>query len=95
MRKVPLSVVQAREISHVPLNSANPSVKNTPKYDRIETQESIESNIPPKEKLIKKLTHHIKESFKRTGECPSTTVEFYRVGKILGKGAFGKVNLAQ
>jgi len=30
-----------------------------------------------------------------TGECPATTVDFYRVGKILGKGAFGKVNLAQ
>jgi len=82
-------------VSNVPLNSVNQSLKNTPKYDRIETQESIESNIPPKEKIIKKLTHHIKDSFKRTGECPSTTVEFYRVGKILGKGAFGKVNLAQ
>jgi len=25
---------------------------------------------------------------------PQTTVEFYRVGPVLGKGAFGKVNLA-
>ena len=30
----------------------------------------------------------------KTGSCPSTTAEFYRIGKILGKGAFGKVNLA-
>jgi serine/threonine protein kinase len=26
--------------------------------------------------------------------APQTTVEFYRVGQVLGKGAFGKVNLA-
>ena len=30
----------------------------------------------------------------KTGEAPVTTTEFYWIGKILGKGAFGKVNLA-
>ena len=33
-------------------------------------------------------------SFKKTQKPPHTTVEFYRIGKMLGKGAFGKVNLA-
>ena len=37
---------------------------------------------------------HIRLSFKQTGLAPSTTVDFYRIGKVLGKGAFGKVNLA-
>ena len=36
----------------------------------------------------------IKENFKRLGEPPITSMDFYRVGKILGRGAFGKVNLA-
>jgi 5'-AMP-activated protein kinase, catalytic alpha subunit len=37
---------------------------------------------------------HIKLSFKQTKVAPNTTVDFYRIGKVLGKGAFGKVNLA-
>jgi hypothetical protein len=44
--------------------------------------------------MHQKLIHHIKESFSKNGECPATTVEFYRIGKVLGKGAFGKVNIA-
>ena len=33
-------------------------------------------------------------SFAKFKEAPSTTSEFYRIGRVLGKGAFGKVNLA-
>jgi hypothetical protein len=40
------------------------------------------------------LIHHIKNSYAKDGVCPETTVDFYKVGKILGKGAFGKVNLS-
>ena len=29
----------------------------------------------------------------KSGEAPPTTTEFYRIGRLLGKGAFGKVNL--
>lgn len=36
----------------------------------------------------------IKEEFKKFGEAPITHIDFYRVGKMLGRGAFGKVNLA-
>jgi serine/threonine protein kinase len=33
------------------------------------------------------------QSFKKTGDAPVTTPESYRAGKMLGRGAFGKVNL--
>lgn len=36
----------------------------------------------------------IKSAFEQTGLPPTTLTTFYRVGKILGRGAFGKVNLA-
>ena len=36
----------------------------------------------------------IKQAFDK-GEEPKTQVDYYRVGKVLGKGAFGKVNLAK
>ena len=63
---------------------------------RIETQDSAVSdpNWSPRTRGIQKLIKHIKLSFKQTGGPPATTVDFYRIGKVLGKGAFGKVNLA-
>ena len=36
----------------------------------------------------------IKISFKRDEVPPSTTIQFYKIGRLLGRGAFGKVNLA-
>ena len=44
---------------------------------------------------VQKIKDMIKEAFKN-GEEPviRTTPQFYRIGKMLGKGAFGRVNLA-
>jgi len=39
------------------------------------------------------LSAKIKEAFKKTGDAPKTSTEHYRAGKMLGRGAFGKVNL--
>lgn len=36
----------------------------------------------------------INENFLNFQEPPQTTLDFYRIGKMLGRGAFGKVNLA-
>ncbi len=64
--------------------------------DRIQTVESIANDrtLTPNSKQKKKLANHIKLTFMKTGQAPDTTTEFYWIGKILGKGAFGKVNLA-
>ena len=40
------------------------------------------------------IKRQIKMTFKRNLCAPTTTEFFYRIGRILGKGAFGKVNLA-
>jgi len=36
----------------------------------------------------------IRIHFKQFKYSPETTSEFYRIGRVLGKGAFGKVNFA-
>jgi serine/threonine protein kinase len=79
--------------SNVPLNTA----LNT--EEGVERQETIEScisdpNMSPLSKDLLRLTKLITISFKKIGKPPQTNVECYRIGKILGKGAFGKVNLA-
>ena len=35
----------------------------------------------------------IKECFDEFGKAPKTRIELYKIGKMLGKGAFGRVNL--
>lgn len=46
-----------------------------------------------KTREVAKIKHKIKSSFDSIGKAPQTTQNYYRYGKILGKGAFGKVNL--
>jgi len=36
----------------------------------------------------------IEESFAKSSDAPESELPFYRIGKMLGRGAFGKVNLA-
>lgn len=43
---------------------------------------------------LQKLMKMIRLHFKQFTQPPPTTSEFYRIGRVLGKGAFGKVNFA-
>ena len=54
--------------------------------------DEAEESARSKEKNI--IVRKIKSSFAEESAPPSTTVDFYKIGKVLGKGAFGKVNLA-
>lgn len=64
--------------------------------ERIETQDSAVSdpNLTPRTKIVNKIQKKIKISFIQTGNAPETQTENYKIGKVMGKGAFGKVNLA-
>jgi hypothetical protein len=56
-------------------------------------EEEIKKQSPRKQEIweIKK---DIKVSFKRDSKPPLTKFEYYKFGRILGRGSFGKVNLA-
>ena len=59
------------------------------------SEQSIDENfLTPRSRQIRNIIKAIKLSFRYEKKAPETNIEFYRVGKILGRGAFGKVNLA-
>lgn len=39
------------------------------------------------------ISRAVRECFAQLGEAPDTNTDFYRAGKMLGRGAFGKVCL--
>lgn len=53
----------------------------------------VTSEFSPRMQEKRTLVKMIKAAFSKN-ERPVTTAEFYRIGKMLGKGAFGRVNLA-
>ena len=69
-----------------------------PVEERIETQESAASDpsLTPRSRMNFKINKKIKLAFSKTTQNPTftTQTDFYKIGKVMGKGAFGKVNLA-
>lgn len=51
------------------------------------------AKFSPRTREMALISTAVKESFREDGEAPVTTTDFYRAGKMLGKGAFGKVSL--
>lgn len=64
-----------------------------PEFSSSEEDVNFE-NLTPRSNEIYQVTKEIKRSFKENDTPPKTKITFYRVSKIIGSGAFGKVNLA-
>ena len=54
-------------------------------------RETIKKNIYMDDSL--KLTNYIKDFYRNNNEYPDTNIDFYKYGRLIGQGAFGKVNL--
>ena len=52
-----------------------------------------ERKVSPRTKEMFKVVQTIRKNFQTKGDAPKTTCEYYRAGKMLGRGAFGKVSL--
>lgn len=85
------------------LNSQMKEIKKQRLYDVQDIQKELEEltededeikQHSPKAQAIWEVKRHIKVGFKRYMCPPVTTLNFYKIGRVLGKGAFGKVNLA-
>jgi serine/threonine protein kinase len=74
-------------------NEANKKEKMTTEYiiDKIES--SNYEKLSPRSKEVYMIVHLIKNCFHKYNKAPKTQLELYKIGKMLGKGAFGKVNL--
>lgn len=65
-------------------------IKEKPKKEKIKSDDEESKDLGVHSS---KIVGVIKSAFMKN-TTPTTTVDFYRAGKILGKGAFGKVSLA-
>ena len=52
------------------------------------------SKLSPRSQEIGYVMQKLFKAFSETNKPPITDITFYRIGKMLGRGAFGKVNLA-
>jgi 5'-AMP-activated protein kinase catalytic alpha subunit len=53
----------------------------------------VDPNLSPRTKEMVDISTIIRKSFIKSGQAPKTSPAFYRAGKMLGRGAFGKVSL--
>ena len=98
--KIEIKVKEKEKTSVSPESTWNKvSTKDPETFDMIDPNKSFESNLSKirenlffyKESL--KLAKYISTYYSKNQEYPNTELNFYKIGRFLGKGAFGKVNL--
>ena len=92
---------KAKEKLGLQVNSDPISLADSPEIEMVSAPKAKDSKKKKEEvkrenaeKKHSKLVEAIAESFAKNSQPPETTADFYRAGKVLGKGAFGKVSLA-
>lgn len=75
------------------LETLNPDIQKT--VSREISRKKLYQTNDTDEIIREKLIEYISLTFKTTNSAPSTTIDFYKLGKQIGNGAFGKVSLAQ
>jgi len=76
----------------VNISEANPIAEEEIKTKSPRTQEIFE--LKKKIKICNPALFTLRLAFKKYEQPPETTLDFYKIGRLLGKGAFGKVNVA-
>ncbi|OMJ78628.1 hypothetical protein SteCoe_21505 [Stentor coeruleus] len=74
------------------LNSQGEDIEKTAR--REDSMKKVFQNNDLDEVIREKLIEKISNSFKETGLAPKTTIDFYKLGRHIGNGAFGKVSIA-
>ena len=74
-------------------SSNQKSSNKTTQYIINNLEKTDRANLSPRSKEVRLIKQLNKDCFSRYNKPPKTQLELYKIGKMLGKGAFGKVNL--
>lgn len=78
--------------SNIDNNQCDTSMMNSSFESAYSTQNDTKYNYIHKD--MEMIISYIKQFYAKYHQYPSTKIKFYKYGRLLGKGAFGKVNLS-
>lgn len=88
----PLENISNRKVSH--LEGENITELDKMLFETVESMQSTARESMYFRREMEKVAAYIKKYYKENGTYPETKEKFYKYGRLIGKGGFGKVNLA-